>query len=65
MSHFISSKDTDKEHVMHSKSNNIEVIIKTELFQSLLSKCQIGLETSMKGSQLIFVFIYCIKNVIK
>ena len=55
MSHFISSKDTDKEHAMHSKSNNIKVIIKTELFQSLLSKCQIGLETSMKGSELIFV----------
>ena len=42
---------------MHSKSENIEIMInykanevKEELFQSLLSSYQIGLETSMRGS---------------
>ena len=41
----ISSKDTDKEHVMHSKSSNRETMINNkadevteELFQSLLSR---------------------------
>ena len=46
---------------MHSKSDNSEIIIygKTdevikERFQSLLNRYQIGLETSMKGSDFIF-----------
>ena len=46
---------------MHSKSDNIEIMVndKTvevieELFQSLLSRYQIGLETLMKGSDFIF-----------
>ena len=44
---------------MHSKSDNIEIIINKadeiiELFQSLLSRYQIGLETSMKGSDFVF-----------
>ena len=63
-SNFISFKDTDEEHVMHSKSDNIEVttydnaneVIK-EIFESLLSRYQIGLETSMKGSDFIFDLI--------
>ena len=53
---FISSKDVNEEHVMHLKSDNIEFTLYdnanavfNELFESLLSKCQIGLETSMRG----------------
>ena len=58
---FISSKDIDEEHAMHSKSDNIEILtcdkvdkaIK-ELFESLLSWFRIGLETSMKDRDFIF-----------
>ena len=57
----MSSKDNDNERKMHSKSDNIEIMINykadeviEELFQSLLSRYQIGLETSMKGSDLVF-----------
>ena len=56
----MSSKDNDEEHVMHSKSDNVKMMINDkedeviELFQSLLSRHQIGLETSMKGSDFIF-----------
>ena len=45
---------------MHSKSDNIEIVIndkadevKEEFFQSLLSRYQIGLDTSLKGSDFI------------
>ena len=58
---FISSKDTDEECVMHSKSNNIEIMVNykadeviEEIFQLLLSRNYIGLETSMKGSEFVF-----------
>ena len=64
-----SSKDTDEERVMHSKSDNIEIMINNkadevidELFQSLLSRYQIGLETLTKGSDYFYLFI---TNVIK
>ena len=57
----MSSKDNDNERIMHSKSDNIEIMVNykadeviEELFQSLLSRYQIGLETSMKGSDLVF-----------
>ena len=37
-----------------------------ELFQALISSYQIGLETSMRSSDVsLIVFIYCIMNVIK
>ena len=46
---------------MHSKSENIEIMINDEpdevmeeLFQSLLFMYQIGLETSLRGSDFIF-----------
>ena len=61
---FISSKDTDEEHVMHSKSDNVEFMIYDnvhqviELFESLLNRYQIKLETSMRGSGFIFDCIY-------
>ena len=58
---FISSKDVNEEHVMHLKSDNIEFTLYdnanavfNELFESLLSRCQIGLETSMRGGDFIF-----------
>ena len=58
---FMSSKENDEEHVMHSKSDNVDIIghdradeAIEELFESLLSRYQIGLKTSMKGSNLIF-----------
>ena len=58
---FISSKDNDDEHVLHSKSDNTPIMINDkvdevieELFQSLLPRYQIGLETSMKDSDFIF-----------
>ena len=57
----ISSKDVDEEPVMHSKSDNIEFMLDNnanevvnELFESLLSRYKIGLETSMRGSDFIF-----------
>ena len=58
---FISPKDVDEEHIMHSKSNNIEFVlfdnaneVVDELFKSLLSRYQICLETLVKGSDFIF-----------
>ena len=58
---FMSAKDNDEERVMHSKSDNIEIIIndepdevKEKLFQSYFSRYQIGLETLMNGSVFIF-----------
>ena len=58
---FIFSKDSDKIHNMHTKSNNIEIIMGSEtnyiieeLFESLLQKYQEWLEESMRGSEFIF-----------
>ena len=69
------SKNNDEARVMNSKSNNIEIMINgeadkvtEELFQSLLSGYQIGLETSSRGSNFIIdcvYLIYCITNVMK
>ena len=49
---FVSSKDNDQEPVMHSKSDNIEIMINDnggevidKIFLSLLSRYQVGLET--------------------
>ena len=62
---FISSKDNGEGRVMQPKSNNIEIIINDKadevvkkLFESLLSRYQIRLEKSMKGSNFIFDFIH-------
>ena len=56
---FITSKDNDKECVIHSNSDNIKFMIydkadevTEELFESLLKRYQIGLETSMEGSDI-------------
>ena len=54
---FISSKDLNETRTMHTKSNNVEIMIgsKTDeiiedLFVSFLQKYQEGLEGSMRGS---------------
>ena len=65
---FISSKDSDDTCNMHTKSDNIEIMMGNETndiidkrFESFLQKYQEGLEKSMKGSEFIFVsLIYCI-----
>ena len=61
----MSPKDTDEERVMHSKSDNIEIMINDrvdevikELFDSLLSSYQIDSEVSMKGSDYIFDYVH-------
>ena len=58
---FISPKDVGEECVTHSKSNKIKVRPYDntnkgvdELFKSLLSRYQIGLEASMKESDFVF-----------
>ena len=58
---FISSKDPDEERVMHSKNDNIEIMISEkadkvieEFFESLLNRYQNRLEISMRGSNFIF-----------
>ena len=58
---FISSKDTEEEHDMYSSSDNIKCTsyndaneVVNELFESLLSRYQENLETSMTGSDFIF-----------
>ena len=61
---FISSNDTDEEQAMHSESNNIELMIydnadeaTQEIFESLLSRYQAGLEESKKRSDFVFVVL--------
>ena len=59
---FVSSKDdSDEIRTMHTKSDNIEIMmgsetneITEELFKSLLQRYQEGLEESMKGSEFVF-----------
>ena len=55
-----SSKDAEEEHVIHSKNDNIKFTsynvneVVDQLFQSLQSRYQRNLETSMSGSDIIF-----------
>ena len=58
---FISAKHVDEERAMHSNSDNMEFLscdnvneVVSELFESLHSRYQISLETSMKESNFIF-----------
>ena len=58
---FISSKDSDETRTMHTKSNNVEIIIGSntdeiikDLFESFLQKYQEGLEESMRGSEFVY-----------
>ena len=57
---FISSKDVEEERVIHSSSDNIKFTsyndaneVVDELFESLRSRYQGKLETSMRGSDFI------------
>ena len=66
---FISYKDSNETRTMHTKSDNIEIIIGNETdeiikknFQSPLQRHQEGLEKSMKESEFIFDsvdLLYC------
>ena len=65
---FISPKHKDEKHVIHSKSDNIEIMtndkvdeVIDKLFELLLTQYQLGLETLMGGSDLIFC-ITSVKN---
>ena len=58
---FVFSRDSEKEHTIHSKSVNIKFTsdndaneVVNELFDSLSSRCQNNLETSMRGNDFIF-----------
>ena len=62
---FISSHNINEEHVLHSKSDSIEIKIYDKADESLFQRYQIGRETSMKGSDFIFDsanLICCITN---
>ena len=58
---FVSSKETQEEHLMHSTIGNIKLTpyndaneVVNKLFESLCSRHQDNLETSMRGSDFIF-----------
>ena len=59
----MSSKDIHKERIMNSNSDSIKIIfdkadeVIKKLSKSLLSKYQIGLQVSMKGSGFIFDYV--------
>ena len=62
---FISSLDNDEEYVLHSKSDNTEILmnekaddITEELFDSLKNQ-------RMVASLSLIMFIYCIINIVK
>ena len=61
---FISSKDADETRNMHTKSNNVEIMIGSdtgeiieELFESFLQKYQEGLQESMRESEFAYVSV--------
>ena len=65
---FISSKDIDEECKAHSNNDNIDIMIydkadevTEEIFELLLNRYQIGLETSMKASDFIFDYVNQLK----
>ena len=58
---FISSKDSNETRNVHTKSNNVEIMIGSEadeiiedLFESFLHKYQEGLKESMGGSDFVY-----------
>ena len=58
---FISFKDSDETQTMHTKSNNVEIMIGSEtneviedLFEFFFQKYQEGLEESMRGSEFVY-----------
>ena len=69
----MSSKDTDGEHQIHSKSDNIAIKVDNEadevinnLFESLLSRYEIGLDILIKDSVLyLIILLHCTTKTIK
>ena len=58
---FVSSIDRAEFRVLHTKSDNVEIMISKEtndiidqLLNSFIKRCQEGLETKMKGSEFIY-----------
>ena len=58
---FISSKDSEETRTMHTKSNNVEIMMGSETdhiidehFEFLLQRYQEGLEESMRGNEFVF-----------
>ena len=63
---FISSKDSRETCAMHTKSDNMEIIIGNEtdeivkeLFESLLKRYQKGLEEKLRGNEFVFDGVIC------
>ena len=71
--HFIYSKDNDEERVMHSKSDNIEIVINdiiNKVMKNFLNHFLIDIKLDWKHQREVailslIVFIYCIINFIK
>ena len=69
----ISSQDSDESRIMHTKSDNKEIMIGNEtseiiekVFESLLQKYKQDVEESMRGMNLLLiVLIYCTINLMK
>ena len=58
---FTSSKDSDETRTMHTRINNLEIMVGSEtneiikdLFESFLQKYQDGLKESMRGSEFVY-----------
>ena len=58
---YISSKDSDDTQIMHTKSNNVKIMLGSEtneiienFFESFLQKYQEELEESMRGSEFVY-----------
>ena len=55
---FISSKDSNETRIMHTKSNNVEIMVGSEtneiIIESFLQKYQEGLEESMRGCEFVY-----------
>ena len=57
----IANNDTNEDQIMHSKNDNIEIMINDkadevikELFKSILYRYQIALKITMKGNNFVF-----------
>ena len=64
---FISSKDSDETRTMHTKGNNVKIMMGSEtdeiiedLFGSFLQKDQEGLNKSMRGSEFAYGSVYAL-----
>ena len=63
---FTSSKENNEDRVIHSKSDNKEIMINDKaddkvtekLFKSLLNRYQNNLEISMEGSDFVFDYVH-------